>query len=638
MPRRAGEGAADAATLGGMKADPAPSPSRPAKGRRADARKRERTVAKVGPMPPIVLAAGAGLLVCSLANTMARATLAPSSLLLWAGILLLALPIFYRLTSREASAGERLALVCLLGLSLYAVKVVRDAPLFTFSDELVHAFNATQIVNHHHLFESNPILPVTPSYPGLESATSALMTLTGMSPYGAGIVVVGAARLSLIVAMFFLFGRVSGSARVAGIGVAIYAGNFNFLYWGAQFSYESLSLPIFVFVLMAFAERDASSRKQAREWGVPIVLGISAIVVTHHLTSYAVALFLGALAFAYWFVRRDWSWPNPWRYAVFAAVLASAWLLLVASSTFSYLGPVLGDAFQAIFNTAAGDAPARGLFQGRGTEIPPTPLLARAVAVLAVGLLAAGLPFGLKRVWGRLRQRPFALLFILAALGFFATLVLRLAPDAWETGNRASEFLFVGLAFVLACTGLESWRPKGRPWLGRASLTGALGVVLVGGAIAGWPWDLQLDSTLRAKADGETIVSAPLAMAEWAEHNIPDDRRYGSTIANARLLLAPGERIAFAGKTPDIQDIVNEPALSDWELPLLRENHIRYLITDRRELSSDATRGYFFTRKGSYLDEALLPRQAVTKFTQIPGAGRIYSSGEITIYDLDAKR
>src|SRR4029077_1361510 len=175
-------------------------------------------------------------------------------------------------------------------------------------------------------------LAATPYYPGLEGAASALMKLTGASAYGAGLILIGAARLVLVASLFLLFQRVSGSARIAGLGVAIYAGNFNFLYWGAQFSYESLALPIFVFVLMAFAERGAEPRQRGREWGLPIVLGTAAIVVTHHLTSYALALFLGALAFAYWYVRKDWSWPNPWRYAVFAGVLATAWLLLVASS------------------------------------------------------------------------------------------------------------------------------------------------------------------------------------------------------------------------------------------------------------------------------------------------------------------
>jgi len=584
-----------------------------------------------GYLAPIALAAGIGLLVCSLANTLSREGMDPS-LLYWAGILLIALPIFWRLTSRDASRGERLALVCLLGISLYLVKVVRDAPLFTFSDELVHAFNADQIANHHHLFRYNPILPVTPNYPGLEGATSAVIGLTGLSSYGAGIVVVGAARLSLMIALFLLFSRVGGSARTAGLAAAIYAGNFNFFFWGAQFSYESIALPLFVVLLMAVAERDASPREWAREWAVPIVLGIAAIVVTHHLTSYAVAVFLALLALVYWGLRRDWSWPNPWRYAILAAVLATGWLVLVANSTFGYLGPVIGEAFEAIFNTASGEAPPRGLFQGKGSSIPSTPLPARAVALLAVALLAAGVFFGLRRFWQRYRREPFPLIFAAASIAFFGTLFLRLAPAAWETGNRLSEYLFVGLAFIAALSGLQDWRPSRWPWLGRAALTAALGVVLVGGAIAGWPWDLQLSSPIRASANGGTISSGPLALAEWARHNIPKGERFGASTADARMLMTPGERVALAGKTPDIQDLLEETSLSDWELPLLRREGIRYVVTDRREISSDATRGYSFSIRGE--EPELMPRSSVTKFADLPGAKRIYSSGDISVYDL----
>jgi hypothetical protein len=588
-----------------------------------------------GYVAPIALTAGIGLLICSVTNSLARGGSDPT-LLYWAGILVIALPIFWRLTSREASTGERLALVCLLGLSLYLVKVVRDAPLFTFSDELVHAFNADQIANHHHLFRDNPILPVTPNYPGLEGATSALMGLTGISNYAAGVIVVGAARLSLVIGLFLLFVRVSGSPRTAGLAAAIYAGNFNFLFWGAQFSYESLALPLFVVILMAVAERDAAPREWGRDWAVPLVLGIAAIVITHHLTSYAVAVFLALLAIVYWALRRDWSWPNPWRYAVLAAVLAVGWLLLVASSTFGYLGPVIGEAFEAIFNTASGDAPPRGLFQGKGPSVPDTPLAARAVALLAVVLLAGGVFFGLRRFWRRYRKEPFAIIFAAASIVFFGTLLLRLAPAAWETGNRLSEYLFVGLAFIAALSGLHEWRPLQRAWLGRAAFTAALGIVLVGGAIAGWPWDLQLSAPIRAKAEGRTISSPPLALAEWAAHNIPAEQRFGASIADARMLMSPGEHVALAGKTPDIEDILEETELSDWELPLLREEGVRYIVADRREVGSDATRGYAFSMRGDEPD--LLPLATVTKFGSLPGAKRIYSSGDISVYKLGAPR
>ncbi len=386
-----------------------------------------------GYLAPIALAAGIGLLVCSLANTLAREGGDPS-LLYWAGILVIALPIFWRLTSRDASTSERLVLVCMLGFSLYVVKVVRDAPLFTFSDELVHAFNADQIANHHHLFRLNPILPVTPNYPGLEGATSALMSLTGLSSYGAGIVIVGAARLSMMIGLFLLFVRIGGSARTAGLAAAIYAGNFNFFFWGAQFSYESIALPLFVVVLMAVAERDASPREWARDWAVPIVLGIAAIVVTHHLTSYAVAGFLALWRSSTGRCGATGSWPNPWRYAILAAVLAIGWLVLVASSTFGYLGPVIGEAFEAIFNTASGDAPPRGLFQGKGSSIPDTPILARGIALLAVALLGLGVLFGLKRFWQRHRKEPYPLIFAAASIVFFGT--LSAAPCPRRLGDR----------------------------------------------------------------------------------------------------------------------------------------------------------------------------------------------------------
>ncbi|HVY78148.1 MAG TPA: hypothetical protein VG898_06555 [Solirubrobacterales bacterium] len=585
-----------------------------------------------GLLAPIALAAGLGLLACSLANALARGGSDPM-LLYWAGVLLIALPVFWRLTSREASLGERLALVCLLGLSLYGVKVVRDAPLFTFSDELVHAFNADQIAHHGELFRANPILAVTPNYPGLEGATSALMELTGISSYWAGVLVVAAARLSLMIGLFLLFTRISGSPRTAGLGTAIYTANFNFLFWGAQFSYESLALPLLVVVLMAVAERGASPRQWAHEWAVPIVLGIAAIVVTHHLTSYATAVFLAALAVVYWALRRDWRWPNPWPYAVLAAVLAVGWLLLVASSTFGYLSPVLSEAFEAIFNTASGEAPPRGLFQGKGPSIPATPLPARAIALLAVVVLAAAMPFGLKRLWDRYRREPYALIFAAAAISFFATLLLRLAPAAWETGNRLSEYLFIGLAFVAALAAAREWRPRGQRWLGRGALTAAFGVIVVGGAIAGWPWDLQLSSPMRVSAEGRTISSPPLALAEWARREIPPRARFGATIADARLLLAPGEHVALAGKTPDIEDILEENALSDWELPLLRREGVRYVVADRRQIASDATRGYFFATRGE--DERLLPLATVTKFGQLPGARRVYSSGDISVYELE---
>ena len=616
--------------------------SRPINANRTDTDPSPIQGSRLGRFPLLVLTSAMGLLICSIVQALARSTLEPPMLLYWMGILVISLPIFYRLTSREASAGERFALVCLLGLSLFAVKIVRDAPLYTFSDELIHAFNAQQIVNHNHLFEANPILEVTPYYPGLEGAAAALMDLTGMSSFGAGSVVVAAARLSLMAALFLLFARLTGSARTAGLGVAIYAGNFNFLYWGAQFSYESLALPLLVVVMMALAERESGSRLQAKDWALPILLGMGAVIVSHHITSYALLVILLALSATFWLLKRTWQAPNPWPFALVAVVLTAGWLMVVASSTVGYISPVIGDAVDATLDTALGEAPPRTLFQG-GDDTPSpetigeTPTIARGVGLLGVAILAAAMPFGLWRFWRRYRGQPFAWILAIAALGFFGTLLLRLAPEAWETGNRASEFLFLGLAFIVALAGLERWRPPRQPWLGQVLVTACLGVILVGGAISGWPWNAQLAAPLRISAEGRSIVSPPLGLAEWARDEAPDGR-FAANVADSRLLMDPGDKWAVAGEFPDIKDIIEAPTLEGWELPLLREHDLRYVVADRRVLGADGIRGYYFSLEKTEPGERLLPREVVTKFAEIPGASRIYANGDIAVYDLGATR
>ena len=109
-----------------------------------------KSVTKIDAQPSMVrfgaiaCVAALGLLPCSIANAFSRQTQSPSQLIYWAGILLIAVPTSYRLTSRDAPIAESLALVCMLGLSLYGVKLVRDAPIYTFSDEIIHAFSSNE--------------------------------------------------------------------------------------------------------------------------------------------------------------------------------------------------------------------------------------------------------------------------------------------------------------------------------------------------------------------------------------------------------------------------------------------------------------------------------------------------------------
>jgi hypothetical protein len=580
----------------------------------------------------IALLAAIGLFLCSLANALSRAAHEPSMLVYWLGVLLIALPIFFRLSSHKPSYRERLLLILLLGLALYGVKVVHDSTFFTFSDEFVHSFNAENIERYHHLYHFNPAIPTTPYYPGLEGATSALMMLTGMSSYGAGIILVGAARLTFMAALFFLFARLSGSARGAALGVAVYTGTSNFLFWGAQFSYESLSLPLLVVVLMAFVERDAAPAQTRGAWAVPIVLGILAIAITHHLTSYALAFIFVALAILYRVMKVER--PNPWPFALLAVGAAVGWLLIAARSTSGYLFPVLGDALEAIVKTATGESAPRTLFHQASTTtetVAATPLPARAVALLAIAVLGIAALAGLHQVWRRRRQQPLVLLFCAGTVAFFAALTLRFAPAAWETGNRAGGYFFIGLAFV-CIYGIAELLRRGPNLLRRRLLvTAGLGVVLVGGAISGWPWDIQLQRPLQATAQGNEVDSEALALAQWSRERIPGSR-FAAPEADARPLLAPGGQTVFGGQGPDIEDIVDQPSLEPWQLPLLEDYNLPWVVADRKGDSEDTLRGFYFVVPGRYGQE-LREKGVVHKFARIP-AGRAWHSGRIVLFNL----
>jgi hypothetical protein len=459
------------------------------------------------------------------------------------------------------------------------------------------------------------------------------MTLTGITSFGAGIIIVGAARLLLVVSLFFLFSRVSGSARAAGLGVAVYTGTSNFLFWGAQFSYESIALPLLALILMAFAEREAAADDRRREWLVPICLGTLAIVITHHMTSYALIVILAALAVTYRVLGVEK--PNPWPLLAFAVAATATWLVVKAESTIGYLFPVLEDAFNQTIKTASGESAPRSLFHSSspGVEVAGTPWGARLIALAGVALLGIAALVGIRELFRRRPWEPLPVIFVIASLLFFGALALRFAPAAWETGNRAGEFFFIGLAFVVSGAIYQALRRRGDTGRWRLAMALGLGVVLLSGAISGWPWDSQLAKPIRVSAEGSTIESEPLALAEWTAKNLPAGPRFAAPEADGRLLLTPGGQFALTGQGPDIEDIVGEPDFPSWQKEILRDNGIRYVVADRREIAGDNVRGYFFTVPGSGSD-ALLPVGVVHKFARLPAA-RLYDSGRIVLFDLE---
>ena len=571
-----------------------------------------------------------GLLAVSVAFALSRShpQSAWAQVLFWFGLCLIVLPAAARLVGRSAARGERAALLVAVGALLYLVKIVHDPFGFTYADEWVHVFNAQQIVHTGALFGGNPILPVTTRYPGLEGVTAAVASLTHLGIFVSGAVVVGAARLVFVLALFLLFERITGSARIAGIAGLVYLTNPNFLFWSAQFSYESIALPLAVFaVVAAMATTDGRASAPTKlAWAAIACLAAAATAMSHHLTAFALCGFLVAACVAAW-LRRSTRREAPWLPAAFALAATALWVRAVAPGTGSYLLPVLGHAFHQSVATLLGHTTGRSLFGGGTAEHLVAPAWQRIVALASVALIALALPFGLAEIRRRHARNPFAVVLAVAAVAYVAVMPMRLVPAAWETSNRSSEFLFVGIALTCALVLARPGIPR------RLAPPLAVGILLVGGTVAGWPPRVLLALPYRAQAGGGAeIVPQPAAVARWAGAALGPRRRFVAPEAVGRELLVHGGETVFVTSAPfNAATILFDGTMTSGIVDGLTGRSIRFVAEDRRTAGDDSMAGYFF--RSGQADRRVDP-QALAKFDTYPGVDRVLDSGDIVVYDV----
>jgi hypothetical protein len=601
---------------------------------------------------PLTAVGSAGLLSASAGFWLSRSdpTSGRAQALFWAGLGLIVLPVAVRLVSRTAVRAERVGLLLVVGVLLYAVKVLHDPFGFTYADEWVHVYNADQILRTGSLFHANPIIDVTSRYPGLESLTAAVASLTHLSVFASGVIVLGVARIVCILALFLALERMGGSSRVASIAVLVYTTNPNFLFWSAEFSYESLALPLALLAVFAVVRsrraRPANAAigsnaptgfrgvlgRASRErlgWSAVACTAIAATVVTHHLTSYALCSFL-VLTSVVASLRRSTRRDAPWVVAGFAVAATVTWVVTVAPGTGHYLLPVLGRAFHQTVATVLGHSTGRSLFGGGSGGQPGAPLWQRLVALASVGLVVVALPFGLLGVNRRFRRNPFVIVLAAAALAYVAVLPMRLIPAAWETSNRSSEFLYVGVALVLALVRLP--RRVGRPLLA-VGTTASIGVLLVGGLVAGWPPRVLLALPARAQASGGAeIAPQPDGVARWARTVLGTGHRFIAPEAVGRELLVNGGQTVFVTSAPfKAATVLFGDSITSGIVDSLASHSIGFVAEDRLASGDDSMAGYFFRAPDPARPVDPL---ALEKFDGFPGVDRVLDSGDIAVYDV----
>jgi len=604
-----------------------------------------------GWLPALSLTSAIGILLVALAGNAGRVASPWADLLFWLGLLVLFVPIALRILSPKSLRWERIALLVVLGNSLYLIRDLFYPLSFAYNDEFLHWRGAQDIALSGHLFTANPLLPVGPFYPGIEILTNALSSLTGLSIFVAGMIVLSTAGLLLILSLYLFFEFLSSSAQVAALATLLYMANPGF-FSETQFAYESLAIPLAAFVLFMIVRRNYVPKGRRSGLTLMIWLGLAMVVITHHVTSYALVAFLFlwtatslfSRMVAFFHFKRHQNervriGPNPGGVALLGLLLCVVWLIYTGDMVVGYLSPYFGSTLNQLKLILANEGASRQLFHDSSGFVEP--LWERVIAFTSVALISLGLLFGLFQIWRHYRTNALALTLAIGAIAYPFSQAIRVSSAGATLGARAVPFLFAMVAFVLAVGITHFWSSRMVNWRYSATLMAAIVIIFAGGWVTGTsPLWSRLPGPFLVSGDQRSINPESVTAAEWTftylgpGHRMIGDRddmvfmatlgyQWDVTSVNQHILIS---RVFI---TPDFGTGVKTT---------LQRGSIQYIVVDSR-LSTGLPRvGFYYDLSEPKAMHYIAPIDPadLAKFDGVQNVNRIYDSGNIIIYDVSA--
>ena len=604
-----------------------------------------------GWLAALSIVVASGVLVLAFADNAARIGRPGSGTLYWLGVLAIVVPPAMRIGWRGCAREERLFITAAAGTALYLLKVMAWPQGPTFHDDLGQLRTSFDIATSGHLFAPNPIVAAYAYYPGMEIPIDGLAAISGMSVNAAGFIIIGVARVVMMIVLFRIFELLSGSSRLAAVAAFVYIANPSFVYFDSQVAYESLALPLAVLVIFGGArglertpELHAHGLRPALGQSVVLGLVIGATVATHHMTAYFLTVLLASWAL---FSRTRWTrgWPKASLVLPAISFVATAsWYLLAGKATRFEIGAIPSNVVSGIWSTVAGQAAPRQLFHaGNGAAEPvATQIIGAASAVATLFFLPVGVRRAL-RAGG-----PLSSVLVGLALLYPAALGLRLIPAGFELSNRASEFVYLGVGYVVAyaLTGggigrrvtrrRASRRVFGRrstPILGALCLAGLIAFLCTGGIINGWAPAERLPAPYQVGQPPRAIDAEGIQSADWAAKNLPPESPVIAGSAEALLLGAYGRQDPISGFIAGrpLLDLYRTVSLTPLVVKSL--GYTRYLAVDMRMSTALPVYGGYFSLNDFTLGlRKPIPLAALQKFDHAATLDRTYDSGNIVIY------
>lgn len=613
-----------------------------------------------GWFPGITLSCALGIFSAGYAFSVARDGKSGLEIFFILSLLLIFVPAMIRSLSPAAARFERIAIVCTTGISLYLVKVLTSPLYFSMYDEFLHWRAEDDIMRTGHLFTSNALLPVGPYYPGLEIVTNALSMLSGMDTFHSSLIVIGVARLLMVLSLFLLNERLTNSPRIAGIATIVYMGNPHFLMFDAQYAYESLALPLLTFALLAIELHQVASvrfdglrpmapiimfakishkllRGDLRWMSVTILIVLAAVAVTHHVTDFFLDGVLVLWAAVYTFLRLKSLYRSYLaRITVVGIVFSLIVALNIGNPVVDYISSFLKLAVTELSNILAGLSSARPLFQSYTGQ--PTPIWERILTILSQLLVLAGLPFGLLCLWSRFRRNALVSTLGVLVLCYPLVQVFRFTTSGSELVDRLAAFLYIPISTVLAIMITQLWPTRWLTWKHLLSLTAPLTVIALGGTMLGvGPSMSLLPGSYAVAADTRSIEMEGIQAATWTRTYLGPNQRIATDRINQVLASTYGEQriVDSIEDHVDVSPIFFSTQLGPDEVGIIRTTRIHFLVVDMRMSKERPLLGFYFdeTEIGAYQHTRPVDFRSLTKFNAISQLNKVFDSGNLLIYD-----
>jgi hypothetical protein len=539
----------------------------------------------------------------------------------------------WQLIGTNATGSERRNISVLLGVSLLLSSYFLDPLLFTGFDDLLHQTTLWQLLAHHQLFTRNTELPVSPYYPGLELLTVGIRSMTGLPTVLSELSVLLIARVVLVVSFYTVAQRLLRSDRAAGVAVLIYAASPQFYAFNSAYAYQSVALAFAAAAVALVVWSMGQPEPRVNRWILLADLSLICLALTHHLVSW-----ITATVFICWAsIARRWVTHAQMKLLMHVAIVSVAvtgiWTGIASAHVAPYIMPIISGAVAGLAHLVGGGHVQRHPFQSSG-ELSTTGWQA------GLMLISAGLFFGVVLLGARDiikgkddRRGPFRWLVILLAFIYLIDLACSLTFATQEVGQRASTFVFFGIALVGALVIARARKVVVRGLSLCLAVIAFLGSLFLGSGPAG---ELTPGPYIPA-ADQRSVLGPSLAAAHWAAANLPIESRIAADRDNAALMAAVGHLApvnALSGAI-NVGQLYFDKVFGPYDKSVIARYRIRYLLVDTRLELGPPAFGNYFAPGETPGRERLGPAQ-LDKFSRVAGMKLIYNDGPIRIYD-DAK-